>query len=172
MSIDSNEYTSQTSNSSGNRAPPPPFTSQRKRPPLSNLGIEVSLASDVKTPNTPTPNFTTEPLDSSDVMLKVRPTSSATSNDSAYHHAQSHHIPFNRHQSKYQEDDRNNQYISRSEDIREPQLNSILESLADFQHFYDLKSHKIEGLVNISKPIFHYCLCVGIAIKTLFRSFT
>lgn len=161
MSIDSNEYTSQTSNSSGNRAPPPPFTSQRKRPPLSNLGIEVSLASDVKTPNTPTPNFTSEPMDSSDAVLKVRPSSSATSIDSSYH-PQSQHIPFNHHQNRYQEDHRQNHYsTARPDDIREPQLNLILESLADFQHFYDQKSQRIDGLVHIVQIIrYHFIVYV------------
>lgn len=146
MSIESSEYTSQSSNSSGNRAPPPPFSSQtfaqsqRKRPALSNLGIEVSLVSDVKTPNTPTPNFTPEPLDSSDAVLKVRPTptplqSMETQQQQFYTHHNSHN------------------------DIREPQLAIVLEALSDFQNTFDQKSHRIETLVSQRGYSRYYTFC-------------
>lgn len=145
MSIDSSEYASQSSNSSGNRAPPPSFSSQqRKRPALSNLGIEVSLASDIKTPNTPTPNFVHEPLDSSDAILKVRPTPNQSADFS--HTSQAN--------PNYYHDPHNNHYVqshqsfnSRGDDIREPQLSIVLEALSDFQNFYDQKAHRIEALV-------------------------
>lgn len=143
MSIDSSDYTSNNSNSSGNRVPPPPFSSQtfaqsqRKRPALSNLGIEVSLNSDVKTPNTPTPNFASEPLDSSDAVLKIRPTPTEVN----HHHHQQHHPQQYYDQHNYHSNDyRNNGF-------REPQLSSILEALSDFQNIYDQKIHRIETLV-------------------------
>ena len=153
MSIDSSEYVSQSSNSGGNRAPPPPFSSQqRKRPALSNLGIEVCLASDIKTPNTPTPNFINEPLDSSDAILKVRPTPTPPTD---YSQPTQSNIPYYNYQQK-QQLDQNNHYIqanqsysSRIDDIREPQLSIVLEALSDFQNFYDQKTHRIEALVNI-----------------------
>lgn len=150
MSIDSAEYASQSSNSSGNRAPPPSFSSQqRKRPALSNLGIEVSLASDIKTPNTPTPTFVNEPLDSSEAILKVRPTPTSSTE---YSHS-SHANP-NYYQYQQQHDSHNNNFVqphqsynSRGDDIREPQLSIVLEALSDFQNFYDQKAHRIEALV-------------------------
>ena len=173
MSIDSSDYTSQGTNSSGNRAPPPPFSTQtftqsRKRPALSKLGIEVSLASDVKTPNTPTPNFASEPLDSSDAVLKVRPTPTPpndqqqntytqgypeSENNNYQHHHQTQQ--YQNHNENYSHNERylhNNQYIrneqyNRSDGIREPQLSIVLDALADFQHFYDQKSLKIENMV-------------------------
>lgn len=147
MSIDSSEFAAQNTNSSGNRAPPPPFSSQtftqsRKRPALSNLGIEVSLASDVKTPNTPTPNFANEPLDSSDAVLKVRPTPTPPT-DSNYQQ----HNSYNQ-GSRYQE--------IQKQAIREPQLAIILDALSDFQHFYDQKTIKIENMVNIKICLLKY----------------
>lgn len=152
MSIDSSEYASQSSNSSGNRAPPPSFSSQqRKRPALSNLGIEVSLASDIKTPNTPTPNFGNEPLDSSDAILKVRPTPTTSAEYSHGSHANPNYYQYH----QQQHDPHNNHFIqshqpynSRGDDIREPQLSIVLEALSDFQNFYDQKAHRIEALVN------------------------
>lgn len=145
MSIDSSEYTSQSSNSNGNRAPPPPFSSQtfaqsqRKRPALSNLGIEVSLASDVKTPNTPTPNFNTEPLDSSDAVLKVRPTPTPL---------QSIETHQNNHQPQLPQQQQHFMHQNSHNEIREPQLMIVLEALSDFQNTFDQKSHRIETLVN------------------------
>jgi hypothetical protein len=144
MSIDSSEFVSQNTNSSGNRAPPPPFSSQaftqsRKRPALSNLGIEASIASDVKTPNTPTPNFTSEPLDSSDAVLKVRPTPTPTTEQSYQQH---NHYNQGSH---YQE----SQNYHQKQAIKEPQLIVLLDALTDFQHFYDQKTLKIESMVNI-----------------------
>lgn len=155
MSIDSSDFGSQNTNSSGNRAPPPPFSSQtfshsRKRPALSNLGIEVSLASDVKTPNTPTPNFATEPLDSSDAVLKVRPTPTEPIDPSSY---QQHHSDHYSDNHGYQHPKHHNQHYSRNYDvIREPQLTIVLDALSDFQHFYDQKSQKIDNMVS--------CFCV------------
>ena len=180
MSIDSSEYVSQSSNSSGNRAPPPPFSSQqRKRPALSNLGIEVSLASDIKTPNTPTPNFINEPLDSSDAILKVRPTPTPSLE---FAHANQSNPHYYTYQHQHQQDQNSNPYIqsnqshlpysNRSEDIREPQLAIVLEALSDFQNFYDQKTHRIEALVfisfgNINLFFFKF---LGNAIKASFRA--
>lgn len=146
MSIDSSEFVSQTSNSSGNRVPPPPFSSQqRKRPALSNLGIEVSLASDIKTPNTPTPKFETESLDSSDAILKVRPTPTIPvefhNNANNFSYASNNHLPPHHHHQNHQS------YNDRDEDFRAPQLSTILEALSDFQNFYDQKAHRIETMV-------------------------
>ena len=130
MSIDSSEFNSAATNSSGNRAPPPTFSSQtftqgqRKRPVLSNLGIEVSLASDVKTPNTPTPNLNSDTL-SSDALLHIRPTPTTSS-----HSSQTYENSF-----------------SPRDELKEPQLMFVLDALADFQCHYDHKSQKIDLLV-------------------------
>lgn len=155
MSIDSTEYTSQSTHSSVSRAPPPPFSSQtftqsqRKRPALSNLGIEVSLASDVKTPNTPTPNFTTEPLDSSDAVLKIRPTPptpiQSNENTPRTHHHQQYHPQITP-----------QQYVSQ-DSFHEPQLSFVFEALSDFQNAFDQKTHRIENLVQI---VFFKYLCL------------
>ena len=150
MSIDSSEYATQSSNSSGNRAPPPPFSSQqRKRPALSNLGIEVSLASDIKTPNTPTPNSGNDPLDSSDAILKVRPTPTPPVEFTHTNHPNPHYYPYQQPQPD-QNHGHHHIYSSRSEDVREPQLAIVLEALSDFQTFYDQKTHRIEALVQLT----------------------
>ena len=151
MSIDSSEFSSQNTNSSGNRVPPPPFSSQaftqsRKRPALSNLGIEVSLASDVKTPNTPTPNFANDPLDSSDAVLKVRPTPTPPT-DSNYQQHNSYD------QGSHYQETRN---YHQKQVHREPQLAIVLDALSDFQHFYDQKTLKIENMVNIKTRLRQY----------------
>lgn len=140
MSIDS-EISSTASSSGGNRAPPPPFTqSQRKRPALSNLGIDVSLASDIKTPNTPTPNFTNETINS-DTFLNVRQTPTpnplinvkgTNTNTNTLQPIQQQYYATNN---------------ASDEEIREPQLIIVLEALSDFQRHFDQKSHTIELLV-------------------------
>ena len=152
MSIESSEFSSQSTNSSGSRVAPPPFSSQtftqsRKRPALSNLGIEVSLASDVKTPNTPTPNFTSEPLDSSDAVLKVRPTPTPQ----AEHGNQLQNI--NNQGPQYQENPNHHihNHHYQNQLIREPQLALVLDALSDFQNCYDQKTVKIENMVTIQK---------------------
>ena len=159
MSIDSSECTSQNSNSGGNRAPPPPFSSQtfaqsqRKRPALSNLGIEVSLASDVKTPNTPTPNFANELLDSSDAVLKVRPTPPQPIEAQIQAHHQNQIYNSHQQQDYYiQNEPIRSSYRSHNDghdEIREPQLSIVLEALSDFQTFYDQKTNRVETLVTL-----------------------
>ena len=138
MSIDS-EFSSTASSSGGNRAPPPPFTqSQRKRPALSNLGIDVSLASDIKTPDTPTPNFTNETINS-DTFLSVRQTPTPNplinikgTNNNTFQPVRQQYYTANN---------------ASNEEIREPQLIIVLEALNDFQRHFDQKSHTIELLV-------------------------
>jgi hypothetical protein len=146
MSIDASEYNSATANSSGgNRAPPPSFSSQsfaqgqRKRPALNNLGIEVSLASDVKTPNTPTPNLNNEIL-SSDNLLHTKPTPTPPHQNSHSGISYNYHSPF----------------PSREDEFKEPQLLTILDALSDFQCHYDQKSQKIDTLVRISISLVCY----------------
>ena len=179
MSIDSSEYATQSSNSSGNRAPPPPFSSQqRKRPALSNLGIEVSLASDIKTPNTPTPNSGNDPLDSSDAILKVRPTPTPpvefthTSHPNPQYYPYQHPQPDQNHGHYGSAHQSQHIYSSRSDDVREPQLAIVLEALSDFQTFYDQKTHRIEALVQLTlyNVYLYEILIVGNTIETSIRT--
>lgn len=119
--------------SGGNRAPPPPFSTQRKRPAINNLGIEISLNSDAKTPETPTPNINTASESSkptSEIILQSKHIPSSTSVPSIIQSSSPQYEPFS------------------VEGIRDPLLVNVFDALTDFQNNYDVKSQKIIYLVH------------------------
>lgn len=160
MSVESFDYsnntqsTHQTNENLHSKAPPPPppFSAQRKRPPLSNLGIEVSLASDVKTPNTPTPQYSNDHLDSSEAVLKIRSSSSISDQTNNYQNQQqyTHHNPSFDHM--------NIQKQPFAGSLKEPRIAQIIDLLADFDSAYCLKSQRLDNLedqVNKSRELLH-----------------